>query len=108
MATIFPAELPGSILGDPLRSAEVEVYNALRDLLPAEYHVFYSSPWLGTDAEGREIDGEADFIVAHAETGLLFIEVKGGVIAVDHNNLWTSTDRHQITRRIKNPVLQAK
>jgi hypothetical protein len=108
MAVIFPAELPESITSDPMRGAEVEVYHALRSQLPVEYRVYYSSPWLGTDPDGREIDGEADFIVAHPDKGLLFIEVKGGVVRVDSNNRWTSTNRDKITWKIKNPVQQAK
>lgn len=105
---MFPDQLPREVLDDPKRSSEVEVYNALTAQLGDQYHVFYSSPWLGTLADGSEIDGEADFLVAHADKGMLVIEVKGGGVAMDNNDNWTSTDRHRITRRVKNPINQAR
>jgi len=104
---MFPADLPPSVTSDPMRDAEVEVYHALRTQLPDTFYVYYSSPWLGTDPDGREIDGEADFVVGHAEEGLLFIEVKGGRIAVDANSRWTTTNRQKITWKIKDPIQQA-
>ena len=108
MATMFPSGLPPAILKEPRRQAEVDVFDAFRDQLDDAYHVFYSSPWLGTKPDGSEVDGEADFVVAHPELGILTIEVKGGGISIDADNEWTSTDRHGITRRIKNPVDQAR
>ena len=91
-----------------MRSAEVKVYEALRDQLNDEWHVFYSSPWLGTNPDGSEIDGEADFLIANGEKGILSVEVKGGQISISADNQWTSTDRYRIARRIKNPVAQAR
>jgi nuclease-like protein/schlafen family protein/UvrD-like helicase family protein len=108
MATMFPARIPDEILSDRTRSSEIEVYKALDKQLDNSWHVFYSSPWLGTTPSGDEIDGEADFIVAHREKGYLSIEVKGGRVEIDSNGNWTSTDRHEITRTIKNPVKQAR
>lgn len=108
MAIMFPEELPREVLEDSRRSTEVKVYNALRGQLDDLYHVFYSSPWLGTNSDGSEIDGEADFLVAHAEKGILSIEVKGGIVEIDNNDQWTSIDRHRFKRNIKNPVNQAR
>src|SRR5690606_25622564 len=71
--------------------------------------VFYSSPWLGTTADGREIDGEADFVVAHPDFGMLVIEVKGGAVSRDGSTgQWRTRDAYGITHRIKNPVDQAR
>jgi hypothetical protein len=84
------------------------VYELLGKQLDRSYTVFYSSPWLGTTATGAEIDGEADFVVAHPDHGILVIEVKGGRIRIDENNQWYSTSRDGITFRIKNPVAQAR
>ena len=80
MAKMFPQQLPKDVLDDKRRSSEVQVYNALSEQLDDNYHVFYSSPWLGTNTDGSEIDGEADFLIAHAEKGILSVEVKGGVV----------------------------
>lgn len=108
MARMFPQKLPREVLDDPRRSSEVLVYNSLSEQLDDHYHIFYSSPWLGTLPDGSEIDGEADFLVAHAELGMLSLEVKGGRVEIDSDDNWTSTDRHSFTRRIKNPVHQAR
>jgi hypothetical protein len=105
---MFPHELPLFIRENPLRSAECKVYDRLRRL-PAEYTVFYSRPWLGLAPDGREIDGEADFLVAHPVHGILSIEVKGGRIRRDAtSDTWTSVDRNAIPHPIKNPVDQAR
>lgn len=108
MALMFPATIPAEIARDPKRKAEISVYERLRRQLGDEFHVFYSSPWLGTRPDGSEVDGEADFLVAHEVLGLLAIEVKGGGIRIDSDNNWTSTDRFGIERRIRNPVQQAR
>jgi len=105
---MFPRHLPSFVTGNPLREAECKVYENLRKL-PRAYTVFYSRPWLGLTPDGREIDGEADFVVAHPEHGILLIEVKGGGITHDAGNgRWTSVDRFGITHTIKNPVDQAR
>ncbi|MCH8558875.1 MAG: NERD domain-containing protein [Balneolia bacterium] len=108
MAKMFPPSLPADVVRDPMRSSEVLVYDALKEQLDSQYHVYYSSPWLGTKSDGEEIDGEADFVVAHAEKGILVIEVKGGRVELAADNTWKSTDRHHICRTIKNPVNQAR
>lgn len=109
MATLWPRKLPRSVIDDPRRHAEVRVYNKLSEVLDDSFHVFYSSPWLGTDTLGNEKDGECDFLVAHAEHGLLAIEVKGGGISYDSkDNQWKSTDAHGFVHKIKDPINQAK
>jgi hypothetical protein len=108
-ARAFPAPLPDYIRRDPLRRAECRVYDALVEQLSADYTVFYSRPWLGLAPDGREIDGEVDFVVAHPQTGVLAIEVKGGGISRDATTEdWTSRGQHSIVHRIKNPVDQAR
>jgi hypothetical protein len=105
---MFPRELPAFVRENPLRAAECKVYDRLRHL-PADYTVFYSRPWLGLTSDGREIDGEADFVVAHPRYGVLALEVKGGSILHDaRTGEWTSVDRMRIPHPIKNPVGQAR
>ena len=74
MAVLWPRKLPRSVLDDPRRRAEVRVYDRLADVLDDSFHVFYSSPWLGTDSLGNERDGECDFLIAHPIHGILAIE----------------------------------
>lgn len=107
-ATAHPDQLPRWVTDNPLRSAEIKVYEVLKRQLPSRYRLYYSSPWLGTDPDGSEREGEADFVVASAETGFLVIEVKGGAVGRSkETGEWHSMDRGGFRHRIKNPVAQA-
>jgi len=109
MAIMWPRELPAWVVEDERRSAEVRVFNKLCETLDDQWEIYYSRPWWGLNLSGGEIDGEADFILANADIGILFIEVKGGRISLDpETSNWYSTDRLDIRHRIKNPVEQAK
>ena len=109
MAIMWPREIPSWVLDDERRSAEIRVFKKLKEELDDFWTVYYSRPWWGINLSGGEIDGEADFIVAHPESGILFIEVKGGRISHEPESAnWYSTDRLDIRHRIKNPVEQAK
>jgi hypothetical protein len=109
MAKMYPAKLPREILDDRRKKAEVRTYRKLAAVLDDQYEVFYSSPWLGLDRYGAEIDGECDFTIAHPVHGILAVEVKGG--GIDHDpetRRWTSTDHDGIRHKIKDPVKQAR
>lgn len=110
MAVLWPKKLPRSVLDDSRRKAEVRVYDRLAEVLDDSFHVFYSSPWLGTDRHGNEKDGECDFLIAHPEHGILAIEVKGGrEISFDpRDSQWRSTDHGGFVHKIKDPVAQAR
>jgi len=109
MANMHPKELPGYIRDNPLRTAECKVYDALEAQLDDTFHVYYSSPWLGTSETGEEKDGEADFTIAHIDNGMLVVEVKGGRVRIeDDTRQWISTDRNGTDHKIKNPVGQAR
>lgn len=109
MACMYPRQLPTYIRQDPLRSAECRIFDQLREQLPDAYTVFYSRPWLGLTPDGREIDGESDFVIAHEEAGLLTLEVKGGRVSRDaETETWTSRDRFGAVHIIKDPVRQAR
>lgn len=108
MAIMWPRNLPEWVIQDPRRSAEREVYAKFEKLLSDEWSVYYSRPWWGISPKGAEIDGEADFIVAHAFHGVLFLEVKGGRVEFDpKNGMWLSQDRNGIKHKIKDPIIQA-
>lgn len=110
MAVLWPRKLPRSVLDDPRRRAEVRVYHRLAEVLDDAFHVFYSSPWLGTDRLGNEKDGECDFLIAHPDHGILAIEVKGGKeISFDpRDSQWRSKDHANFVHKIKDPVAQAR
>lgn len=107
MASIFPEKLPEYVLQDPMRSAERKVYQALAQL-PDTFTVFYSVAWVGKNY-GSTVDGEADFVIAHPDLGILILEVKGGGIEYDAGQgSWTSTNRYGDTFSIKDPTGQAR
>lgn len=109
MAVMWPRTLPPDVTSNVLRSTECEVFRRLQEALDDSFVVFYSRPWLGLTPDGEEIDGECDFVVAHAEQGMLALEVKGGAVAYDPTtDRWTSRDRWGVTHKIKNPVRQAR
>lgn len=108
MARMWPVSLPAWVLSDERRSAEIKVWRRLAEGLDDSWSVYYSRPWWGLNEKGGEVDGEADFIVASAASGILFIEVKGGVVDWDPAAAkWSSRDRHGVVRQIKDPVQQA-
>lgn len=103
MSTIYPEHLLESILNDPMRGAERRMYEALAKMSDA-FVVFYSVAWQGKSRDGNVQDGEADFVVAHPELGILVIEVKGGGIRYDGAvDQW-----HSGGHKIKDPALQAQ
>lgn len=105
MAKIFPERLPLSIQEDPLRRAECAVFAALESL-PNAYVVFYSVHWQVIAGQRGLQEGEADFVIAHPDKGVIVLEVKGG-------GIWYAADRGQwysrsrgIDHAIKDPVQQ--
>ncbi len=109
MAVMWPRTLPPDVTRNTLRSTECDVFRRLEAVLDDSFVVFYSRPWLGLSQDGEEIDGECDFVIAHAELGMLTLEVKGGAVAYNpRSDRWTSRDRWKVTHNIKNPVQQAR
>jgi len=104
MARMFPDRL------DPATRSPAEsmLYQAFREQLDDAYIVFHHVAWLALDRRKHPRDGEADFVVAHPELGVLVLEVKGGTITRDMSSQrWTSTDLSGQVHTIKNPVEQA-
>ncbi|NLV73435.1 MAG: ATP-binding domain-containing protein [Chloroflexi bacterium] len=100
MARIYPQRLSP----ETNSYAERQLYEALADTLPNDYCVFHSVRWLLRDGYSGTRDGEADFVVAHPDKGLLVIEVKGGSIGYDGAlDQWSSNGNP-----IKDPFAQAQ
>lgn len=110
MPKMWPNKIPDAVLKDSKRKAEIKTYEKLRNDLGPDYHVFYSSPWLGTDKLGNEKDGECDFLIAHPDHGMLSVEVKGGKeISFDPTTgQWKSKDHGNFIHKITDPVGQAR
>jgi hypothetical protein len=105
MAQMYPNEL--SL--DTHSAAERKLYKAFRDELDQSYTVFHSVAWQSLDGEGRPRDGEADFVIAHPQRGILVLEAKGGAIEYDPStDCWTSTSRHGQVYEIRDPFAQVR
>jgi hypothetical protein len=99
MARMFPPTVPA---GTP-RSERI-VFRALSGL-DDDWVVFHSVAWQGV-RHGRQGDGEADFVLAHASYGITVVEVKGGSIDVVDGQ-WYSTSRDGSHHEIRDPFQQA-
>lgn len=88
---------------DCTSDAELQLYEQL-EALTGEFEVFHSVKWF---AKVHGTVGEADFLIAHATRGILVLEVKGGLISLDHGE-WYATNRFGKTDKIKDPCTQAE
>jgi hypothetical protein len=89
--------------------AERRLYAACCEQLDDSYVVFHHVGWLAQDRRKHPRDGEADFVIAHPDRGVLVIEVKGGTIGRDgKTGRWTTTSVTGFTDVISDPVEQAK
>jgi hypothetical protein len=94
MARMYPDHLDERVQSQ----AERTLYKALGEQLDDSYVVFHHVSWIAHDKRKHPHDGEADFVIAHADRGVLVIEVKGG----------TTTSVSGITDPIPDPIEQAK
>jgi hypothetical protein len=100
---------PNQLSPDTESDAERMLYQAFQDELDNSYTVFHSVAWQSLEPDGRPRDGEADFVIAHPQRGILVLEAKGGGIRCDpRTGRWSSTDRTGQTHDIKAPFAQAK
>ena len=98
-------EAPGA---DVESKAEVRLFEHFRDDVSDDFVAFHHVAWLMPGGKRRPSQGEADFVVAHREHGLLVIEVKGGTISYDSaTGRWSSIGREG-TFDIKDPFEQAR
>lgn len=108
MAKIFPERPPQSIIDDPLRSAELRVFQVLKTL-PEKFRIFYSMHWQDHHLDFGAREGEADFVIAHPDMGMIVLEVKGGGIRFDADSgKWFSRSRDGTVFEIKDPVEQGR
>ena len=89
MAKLIPKIHPNEI-DNP---GERKIATALIEQLPTKVEVFHSFQWLDLQNRRNEKSqnqrlqqGECDFVVLHPDLGLLFIEVKGGMLTYDAEN----------------------
>jgi superfamily I DNA/RNA helicase len=100
---------PDKLSDDVVSEAERLLYEWFRDQLDNSYIVFHQVSWQALDGQRRPRDGEADFIIAHPQRGIMVLEAKGGAIRCDPSTgAWTSTDHSGQIHSIKDPFYQAR
>ena len=79
-------------------SAERRLYEGFLEQLSDEYVVYHSVDWVMAPRPGSSLthpeQGEADFVIAHPEDGVLALEVKGGTLRYDPSTRRWSQSGH--------------
>jgi nuclease-like protein/IstB-like ATP binding protein len=89
-------------------AAERHLYESFLEQLGDEYVVYHSVDWVLSGPNGPD-EGEADFVLAHPELGVLVLEAKGGRVAFDPaSKRWTQTGRSGTHDLDEDPFHQAK
>src|SRR5215210_6975084 len=94
-------------------SAERRLYEGFLEQLGDEYTVYHSVDWVMAPRSGRGIDqpeqGEADFVIAHPQDGVLALEAKGGSLRYEPaSRRWQQSGRSGGHVLQKDPFTQAK
>jgi hypothetical protein len=94
-------------------SAERRLYEGFLEQLSDEYVVYHSVDWVmsprGGDAQGSPEQGEADFVIAHPEDGVLAVEAKGGTLRYEPDTRrWTQSGHSGPHPLHKDPFVQAR
>jgi hypothetical protein len=89
-------------------AAERHLYESFLEQLGDEYVVYHSVDWVLVGPNGPD-EGEADFVLAHPELGVLVLEAKGGRVAFDPaSRRWRQTGRSGAHDLDEDPFHQAK
>lgn len=89
-------------------AAERRLYEGFLEQLDDAYVVYHSVDWLLEGRDGPE-EGEADFVIAHPELGLLVLEAKGGALSYDPDTRrWRQTGHSGSHELDEDPFHQAK
>jgi len=107
MALMYPAPIES----DTRSEAERFLYRSFKDQLSDDYRVFHSVRWNMREPSRQhpQANGEADFLIAHREFGILILEVKGGGIRFDNTGWYTKRrDSGKEEKLKKDPFEQAK
>lgn len=103
MAQMIPKTFPYP--DDPDRWAELQAFKAFHDL-DDTWTVFYGVAWQARH-NGRQRDGECDFVLLHPKHGLYAVEVKGGSEVGVIDGQWYTTQRGRRIPLKESPFSQA-
>lgn len=99
MARMFPDNLRSNVQSN----AEKLLYRAFQQQLSDNYTVFHQVRWQVRNLRSGARDGEADFVIACPNLGILTLEVKGG--SIRYNG--TADEWYSNNHSIKDPFQQA-
>lgn len=89
-------------------AAERRLYEGFMEQLDDVYVVYHSVDWVLAGEHGPE-QGEADFVIAHPEDGVLALEAKGGGLSYDPaTRKWTQSGHSGSHTLDEDPFHQAK
>ena len=89
-------------------SAERRLYEGFLEQLDDPYVVYHSVDWILAGKKGPR-EGEADFVIAHPEDGVLVLEAKGGRLAYEpRTRRWTQSGRSGTHELDEDPFHQAR
>jgi UvrD-like helicase family protein/nuclease-like protein/AAA domain-containing protein len=88
-------------------AAERRLYEGFLEQLDDEYVVYHSVDWVLAGRGGPD-EGEADFVIAHPELGVLALEAKGGSIRYDPSERRWFQSGHSGAHPLDDPFAQAK
>jgi hypothetical protein len=89
-------------------AAERRLYEGFLEQLDDAFVVYHSVDWVLGGRAGPQ-EGEADFVIAHPELGVLALEAKGGALGYDPaTRRWTQSGRSGPHTLDKDPFTQAK
>ena len=84
-------------------NAERRLFDRLRDETPDDVVAFHSVAWQLPRKKGRPEQGEADFVLAHPDYGVLTLEVKGGTVRYDARRASGSRPARVVSPRSRIP-----
>ncbi|MEZ4459422.1 MAG: AAA family ATPase [bacterium] len=102
MAHVYPKEIPADVSAT---KSERALFEALRDGLPDDYHVYFAMPFITAQNADQ---GEVDFIILHPQRGMLFLECKGHGVERDHDGTWYRLKGKRREPLRQTPAEQAK
>lgn len=89
-------------------AAERRLYEGFLEQLDEAFVVYHSVDWVLQGGDGP-VQGEADFVVAHPEHGVLVLEAKGGSLSYDPaTRRWTQTGHSGTHPLREDPFHQAR
>lgn len=102
MANLIPDSIPNDA-----PDSEKRIFNYLKTDPGTEGWIVFHS--LGLSQRGlKKPYGEIDFVIVVPTQGVICLEIKGGGVSCK-NGQWSTTDRNQITRKLKkSPFIQVR